>query len=82
MKPRTVTKLRVAQRRADNKIVAVVWNDRAERNLATVHDSYRAILGRPVSRSMMIRRATELLSQHVATITKPEVERAALALHL
>ena len=80
MKPRT--KLRVAQRRADNKIVAVCWNDRAERNLAAVADSYRAILGRPVSRSMMIRRATELLAQHVATITKPEVERAVLALHL
>ena len=55
MKPRT--KLRVAQRRPDNKIVAVVWNDRAERNLAAVQDSYRAILGRSVSRSMMVRRS-------------------------
>ena len=80
MKPRT--KLRVAQRRADNKIVAVCWSDRAERDLATVHDAYRAILGRPVSSSVMLRRSAELLAQHVASITSPEAERAALALHL
>ena len=31
---------------------------------------------------MVIRRATEVLAQHLDTITKPDAERAALALHL
>ncbi len=81
----TTTKLYAAKRRNDTRLIHALINDLADRNLGKAITLYTDMLGRPVSHSLVVRRALDLLVSHLAGLNsekRVEAEKATLVNHI
>lgn len=76
MSQQELVKLGVRKRRPDTRMIHTWLGRAAYGNLNDTRVAYAAMLGRPVSTSLIVRRSLELLREHLRTIKAPEAVSA------